>query len=552
MAQLRGYQLDGINAVNRHWAEPDKRNVLLVFPTGAGKTVTFSHIIHQHQGAAVAIAHRRELVSQMSMALAREGVRHRVIGPESLRKACVTLHMHELKRSFYDPNAKVAAAGVDTLLNHDPNDPWLKQVGLWIQDEAHHVLKDNKWGRACDMFPNARGLGVTATPLRADGKGLGRWADGLFDAMVVGPSMRELIDAGYLTDYEIAVPPNKVHLTEKDIADKGEFKPEAAKREAAKIVGDVVRHYLENARGRLGVTFAVDVEEAAKIAQGYRDAGVPAEVVSAKTPDILRARILRRFANREVMQLVNVDLFGEGFDLPAIEVVSMARPTASYGLYVQQFGRALRLMDGKRFALIIDHVGNIARHRLPDRPRPWTLNRKERRLAGTPNDVVPSRTCSNDQCNKPYERFLDACPFCGTEPEPPAQRSGPEFVDGDLHLLDAARLAELRGHVSAVDGPPAWLPDPRARAGHEKQHRLRNEAQGPLRRAMQGWGGWQMTANGLSLREAQKLFYLRYEVDYLTAQTLGATEANELRGWIELDLMRANVTIDGSVNNVPY
>jgi DNA repair protein RadD len=116
---------------------------------------------------------------------------------------------------------------------------------------------------------------------------------------------------------------------------------------------------------------------------------VPAEVVHSKTPDAVRTRILARFRNREILQLVNVDLFGEGFDLPAIEVVSMARATQSYGLYVQQFGRALRIMDGKTHALIIDHVGNVGRHGLPDARRIWTLDRRERGARGRPADVIP-------------------------------------------------------------------------------------------------------------------------------------------------------------------
>lgn len=550
MTQLRGYQQDLKREIYEHW-HAGKRNVLGVLPTGGGKTVVFSSILADHNCAAAAIAHRRELVSQMSMALAREGVRHRIIGPDSLRKACVSLHVHELKRTFYDPNARVAAAGVDTLINHDSRDPWLQQVGLWIQDEAHHVLKANKWGKACAMFPNARGLGVTATPMRADSKGLGSHADGLFEAMVVGPSMRELIRDGFLTDYEIACPPNAVHLTEQDIGDSGEFRPAAVKREVlgAKITGDVVKHYLKLASGRLGVTFAIDVEEASTVAEAYRAAGVPAEVVSAKTPDIVRSQILRRFARREILQLVNVDLFGEGFDLPAIEVVSMARPTASYGLYVQQFGRALRLLDGKAFALIIDHVGNIARHGLPDKPRPWTLNRRERRSSNAPNDAIPMRICVDDECAKPYERVLVACPYCGTVPEPTI-RSGPEFVDGDLVLMDAATLAAMRGEVARIDGAPPHLAhlSPLAQAGAAKQHRLRQEAQRELRHSIAVWAGWQMV-QGRSQQEGYRRFYHRYGVDVLSAQALGTADALALRDKVQADLTVAGV-VDGTVNSV--
>jgi DNA or RNA helicases of superfamily II len=108
---------------------------------------------------------------------------------------------------FLTPNAKTGVGGVDTIIRMDAGDAWFKQVRLMVQDEAHHVLKSNKWGTAAEMFPNARGLLPTATPLRADGKGLGRHADGLVDVMVLAPSMRDIINMGYLTDYRIFAPP---------------------------------------------------------------------------------------------------------------------------------------------------------------------------------------------------------------------------------------------------------------------------------------------------------------------------------------------------------
>ena len=181
------------------------------------------------------------------------------------------------------------------------------------------------------MFPNARGLGVTATPLRADGKGLGRHADGLMDAMVVGPSMRDLVLRGYLTDYRIFAPPNDIDLSAVPTSAGGDFSPvplRAAVHQSTKIVGDVVQHYLRIARGKLGVTFAVDIEAAEEIAIAYRTAGVTAEVVTSKTPEIVRAQVLRRFRNREVLQLVNVDLFGEGFDLGKTDVGEFTRVSA--------------------------------------------------------------------------------------------------------------------------------------------------------------------------------------------------------------------------------
>ena len=493
----------------------------------------------------MAVAHRRELVTQMSLALAREGVRHRVIGPDSVRRACVQGHMDEIGRSYFDPNSKCAVAGVDTLVTHPKDDPWLKQVQLWVMDEAHHVLEENKWGRSTAMFPNARGLGVTATPVRADGKGLGANADGVFNAMVLGPSMRDLIGMGCLADYRIVCPPVKIDLSNVHVTASGDFSPSELReaRHKSSVTGDVVAHYLKFAKGKRGVTFEVDVESAVETATAFKAAGVPAEVLSAKTPDMLRALIMRRFRAGEILQIVNVDLLGEGLDVPAIEVVSMARPTESFSLYAQQFGRALRIMAGKEYALILDHVGNVMRHRPPDAKRTWTLDRRERRGSNGPSDAIPIRVCDNPECNTPYERVLLACPNCGHEPVP-AARSTPAQVDGDLQELDPAVLAALRGEIEDVNEPikvPYGLGGAAA-GGYVKQKGLKKDAQRDLQYKMAVWGGWQASL-GRSVREAQKRFFFRFGMDVLSAMALNAKEAEKL--YVEIcDDLDENGVID--------
>lgn len=538
----RQYQIELEQNVYAQW-HAGHRNVMGVLPTGAGKTFVFSRIASVFQAPVCAVAHRAELVTQMSTALAREGVRHRVIGPKALQRACSSAHLDRLGRDYIDPNGRVAAASVDTLIGLDPATPWLHQVGLWIMDEAHHVLADNKWGKACSLFPNAFGLGVTATPTRADGKGLGRHADGLMDALVVGPTMRELIDAGYLTEYRIFAPPSDIDLTNVTTTESGEYSPPKLKaaRQESHITGDVVQHYLRIARGKLGVTFDTDIESATDTAKAYRDAGVSAEVVTSKTPDPLRAAILKRFERREVLQLVNVDLFGEGFDLPAIEVVSFARPTMSYSLYCQQFGRCLRLMDGKAAGIVIDHVGNVIRHGVPDAYREWTLDRRDRRSRGGPRDVIPVRACVNANCCAVYERVLLACPYCGTTP-PVVARSAPEQVDGDLYELDASVLSALRGERARIDGPvriPPNLP-PGAYGNLIRNHEERQVAQQTLRSAMELWGGWN-TALGRSDREGHRRFFHLFGVDVMTAQTLGPDKAADLEARVRAHLTQHQI-----------
>lgn len=575
--QLRGYQQALERDILGAW-DAGAADVLGVLPTGGGKTPTFSSVIKQwgpHLAArygrppgTVTVAHRSELVSQMSLTLARNGVRHRVIGPDALRKTCVGLHIAEVGRSFYDPGSVNAAAGVDSLVNLADNDPFLQSVGLYTCDEAHHTLRANKWGKARGMFARALGLGVTATPCRADRKGLGRQASGVFDVMVQGPTLRELINLGYLTDYRIFCPKSDLDLSKVDVGASGEFVQVqlSAARKRSTLTGDVVESYLHHAPGKLGITFEVDIESATETAAAYRARGVPAEVVSSKTPADLRRSILARFKAREVLQLVNVDLFGEGFDLPAVEVVSMARPTASYSLYAQQFGRMLRLMiegttpvqweamcvssrlaailgSRKPKGMLIDHVGNVARHKLPDRWREWSLDDGEKRGKLTPSDAVPMWECP--VCTFCNERIFKACQNpegCGGELLPPL-RSGPEFVDGDLFELDPAILAQLRGEVARIDGPSPVIPgNHAATVGAHRSHQARAAAQAPLRHVIATWAGYWRQA-GHDDPMIYRRFFHRFGVDVMTAQTLGAREADALRAILETDLQTKGVAV---------
>ena len=488
--ELRQYQYDAINNIYQAW-QSGAKNVLIQLSTGGGKTVLFSHIIANHPGASIAIAHRVELVSQISLTLARYGIRHNIISQKGAIKDIVSIHMSEVGKRFYDPNAKCVVAGVDTLIRMSPDTPWFKDITLVVQDEGHHPLQKNKWGQAASLFPNALGLYPTATPCRADGKGLGRHADGIIDVMVEGPPMRELIKHGYLTDYRIFAPPSDLDLSNVDIAANGDYnnpKLRQAVHESC-ITGDVIDHYIKIANGKLGVTFAVDVESATDIALGFNKRGVPAEVISAKTPDVLRSAIMRKFRNKEILQLVNVDLLGEGVDVPAIEVVSMARPTQSYGLYSQQFGRGLRPMPGKTHAIIIDHVDNVKLHGLPDAPREWTLDRRERRSRTMKDDVPKVKTCMD--CFAVYEAFRKACPFCDYV-TPPRGRSTPAQVDGDLFELEPEVLAQLRGEIARIDGPPHvphGLPVP-AELAIIKRHKARQDTQRELRESIAQWAGY--------------------------------------------------------------
>ncbi|OYW62721.1 MAG: hypothetical protein B7Z31_00175 [Rhodobacterales bacterium 12-65-15] len=521
---LRPYQQKMHDDINAAWGH-GHTNVLAVLPTGGGKTVTLSHIVREEPGASIVLAHRAELVAQISLALAREKVRHRIIGPNALVRLCIRGHLDEMATHYHDADAKTAVGSVQSVISSKAAPAWFRQVKLWVHDEAHHLLAENLFGKAVARFPNARGLGVTATPGRADGRGLGRHADGVMDTLILGPTPRELIDAGTLSNYRIFAPPSNLDLSAVHVTAGGEFSPPELREATRKstVMGDIVSHYVQHAMGKSGLTFADSIENAITIAQKFREAGVSAEVLTGKTPDALRAAVLARFKRKEVLEIVSVALIDEGFDCPGVEVVSDGGASHSYNRFAQRFGRGLRVFPGKDHMVYFDHVGNVMRHGLPDAPRVWTLDRRERRSRGRPDDVIPVRTCPS--CLSVYERIYRECPFCGHYPEP-SGRSGPEQVDGDLAELSPAALARLRGEIDK----PLVLPygaTPEIAGAIKKRNHEKQQAQAALREAMAQWGGEQV-ARGMSLSQAQRRFYITYGIDVASAQALGRADAATL------------------------
>lgn len=550
--QLRDYQQKLLDDIYTAWGLPAAnvvaaapvQNVLAVAPTGAGKTVIMSAVVKRFNGVACVCAHRKELIGQISLALNKAEIPHRIIAPDETIKEIVSYHVEEHGRSYYNGAAQVAAASVDSIMTDKAkrqHGAFLARVALWLMDEAHHVLAGNKWGKVCQMFPQARGLGVTATPCRADGKGLGREASGVFDRLIVGPSMRDLINRGFLCDYykpdgsiAILCVPGVRREDFRDAVSQatGDFVMSKVREfiDTPQILGDVVKTYQTHAPGRRAIVFACDVNHSGHLATAFRNAGISAEAVDANTPSQVRRDIIKQFRAGRVLVLINVDLFGEGFDVPACDYVAFARPTESYSLFSQQFGRGARLAEGKQFFIIADHVGNVIRHGgPPDVARVWSLDGQSGNRKAT--GEIPQRVCP--ACFGPFEAYRRACPYCG-HVEPPKERGTPDKVAGDLEWLDPGVLAELMAEARRIGEATRYEIEAEGRdkripaigmGNYIRSRQADIDAQKTLRESIALWGGlW----SHLPIAEAQRLFYLAFGVDVLTAQTLDSDKAGKL------------------------
>jgi superfamily II DNA or RNA helicase len=505
-------------------------------PTGSGKTVSFSQYVARETFPTLTQVHRVELVSQISMTFARFGIKHRIIAPAATVRSIRNQHFAEFGEQFDHPSAQHAVASVDTLVSrYDKYRGFAATVGLVITDEAAHVLRENKWGRCMELFPQARLLGFTATPCRADGKGLGVESDGVFETMVQGPTVGELIAMGNLSDYKVIAKPSNLDVSQIKITGSGDYSGKELRTQSheSQIVGDVVQEYLKHASGMQGITFTVDVSTAEELAERFRQAGVPAAAVSAKTPEAERQESVQAFRRGEIKQLTNCDLFGEGFDVPGVEVVSLARPTASLSLYLQQVGRGLRPAPGKEHALIIDHVGNWERHGLPDTPRTWSLDSIKRRERRNEMADQAEKLTTCDSCALVFERkLLPKCPYCG-HVRVPGSRDGPEQVDGDLTELDTTVLAALREKVKPVN-PAEWQRRAEFAGGRiagraaYKRAVEQNEAREALRTAIEQWGN-KRRDQGQSDKQSYREFYITFGVDVLTCQSWKRKDMDALR-----------------------
>lgn len=521
---LRPYQIKLKTDIYEAWNNGAK-TILAVMPTGSGKTKTFTSIANDMainpagpRYPTVIAVHRKELVEQISLTLAEEEIPHNIIAPHGVIKGIIAAQRRDFKRQFYDYNAPVSVISVDTLnARFEKHQKWAKTIKFWIVDEAAHVLKANKWGKAIAYFPNAIGLGVTATPLRLDKRGLGKHADGVFDVMVQGPTSRWMIQQGHLCNYFVVAPVSDYREHLKESSGDSDYSVRAMHDATLKshIVGDIVMNYKKFVNGKQAIVFSSDIVSGQRIEAEFLKHKISAKLLTGETPDDERRKALIAYRDKKIKVLLNVDLFDEGLDIPHIEAVIMGRPTKSLGKFLQGVGRGLRPAPGKDRLILIDHVGNINEHGLPDARRRWTLDRTVRRQDKT--NLI--RICKNWDCNAVFDRILTTCPYCNTDDVPGHSRSGGgraslKEVDGDLMLLDPDTLRELE--AEAVLDDPAVVAQrvthaagPGAGLNAMKNQRERIETQKKLAESIAKWAG--KMREFYTDRQIHKAFYIKFE-----------------------------------------
>lgn len=409
--ELRGYQDELIHGARMNFRAGRKR-VLIQLATGGGKTATACRMIKNAVMRGVRVwfcVHRRELAGQVMRALAREGIECGVV----------------MSKQPMSPYAPVQVCSISTLIGRLERMP---PPGMIIFDECHHVAAGS-WSVIAGAFPDAYQLGLSATPQRLDGAGLGHF----FDAMVCGPSVAWLIDSGFLCDFRLYSP--QTIDREKLGVQFGEFKKGEANALMSdpKIVGNVIDHYKEHAPNSRGLAFCTSRLTSNQYAAKFTEAGIPSVHIDGKTDDTVRDRIMADFEAGHIRVLCNVDLFGEGYDCPALETVMLLRPTMSLAMYLQQVGRALRPADGKAYATILDHVGNSDFHGDPDIDRSWELTQE--RIC-KPSDKVPSpKICAS--CFAHNRQGREKCKVCGEKFA--VQSREIDEVDGELEEKEIQR-----------------------------------------------------------------------------------------------------------------
>ena len=422
------------------------RRILIQAPTGMGKGVLIADrvaVAASRGHRCLVIAHREEIVGDLSGRLHKQGVPHGMIAAG---------YRQDSRHSCYVASIDTLIRRLDTL-DHAPT--------LIFQDEAHHLVSGNKWARVVEAWPNAYLVGFTATPERLDGRGLGEGHGGFFTDLILGPPVnwltypghewRGLISPGGLLSPLRCYLPPAIDLS--SIPDR-KLDTEQGREQAGEILrqrqamGDIISHYTRTIAPHhhgTALLYASSLRQAGAQCESFREAGIPAIVIDGKTDKATRRQAFRDLGDGSLKVLLNQDIAGEGTDVPSVTGVIIARRTNSLALHLQILGRPLRTAPGKPFAVANDHVGNIGdalgntRLGVPTDPREWSLEGRPKRQLATPTGE-PHRNCPTCFARTPSR--LPNCLDCGFEFPPPPPPRQLEHVDGELVEFDEAARAE--------------------------------------------------------------------------------------------------------------
>lgn len=432
---LRKYQADIISDVRQAYKK-GRHAPCIVLPCGGGKSIIVAEIAKRttDKGNRVLfIVHRKELCDQIF-------------------------------RTFRDWGVNMELCDIGMIQTVSRRIRRVRPPALIITDENHHS-KASTYRKVYDAFPQARRLGVTATPVRLDGSGL---AD-VNDELIIGVNAQWLIQNHFLAPYDYYAP-SIVDLTGVKTV-RGEFDTRSAEKMMLKkaIFGDVIKNYKKLASGKQAICYCVSVNHSIAMAEAFNAAGIDARHIDGTTPKAERDKIIEAFREGRTDILCNVDLISEGFDVPDCGCAILLRPTKSLTLYIQQSMRCMRYKQGKR-AVIIDHVGNYARFGLPDADRQWKLDAKKEKRKTSEADDPDVKTCPGCYMVFPSKdengSRVTECPFCGFE-LPVSNREIEEEKEAILQKIegfvvdydspeDCASYQELIAYARRKGYKPGW------------------------------------------------------------------------------------------------
>ncbi|MGO8974719.1 MAG: DEAD/DEAH box helicase [Steroidobacteraceae bacterium] len=423
MIELRPYQHD-VLVKSAEAMAAGKRRLIVVAPTGAGKTIIGTSLINNAVATGqnvLVIAHTREIIKQTSAKLYDNSIEHGVI------QAGFTTR----------PDEAVQVASVQTLWARAirGNRMELPPADFLIIDECHHCPA-RTYRKIINAYPLAVLIGLTATPCRGDGRGLG----GIFDAIVECPQVAELIAQKFLVKTRVYAP---VDPDLSGIATRtGDYVEEqlAERMDRPSLIGDIISHWHKHGERRKTVCFAVNVAHSIHLRDEFAKSGVRAEHLDGSVPKADRDAVLARLASGATEVITNCMVLTEGWDMPEVSCAILARPTRKMGLYRQMVGRVLRAAPGKVNAIVLDHSGAVFRHGFIEDRVDWTLDPDKRQESPTHAARLragySSRLLECTQCGSTRVAG-DSCGHCGFRPERKPQAV--VFKDGDLALVDRQR-----------------------------------------------------------------------------------------------------------------